>query len=148
MDCLGDVGQLILCHGLTYVVAPQIAVVLLARRVRVQNDAMPETLSCLLMPSLYLAETTDGWRYRAPAPGEYANWQPLDAHPTRGPFATPEEVARDAVATLGLSPRELDILPEVPAEEPEEDARLAGMRRLLAALRAEATRATPPRKQH
>lgn len=57
---------------------------------------MPDTLSTLLLPELYLAETSAGWRYRAPAPGEYANWQPLDAHPTRGPFATPEEAVTTA----------------------------------------------------
>jgi hypothetical protein len=137
VDCLGDVGQLIPCHGLHHVVAPQIGVLLLSSDVRVQDAAMAEMISCLLLPSLYLAETTEGWRYRAPAPGEDGNWQPLEAHPTRGPFATPEEAARDAVATLGLTPRALAVLPELPAD----DNRLAGMRRLSAALHAETRRA-------
>lgn len=108
------------------------------RRVAVHNADMPDTLSTLLLPELYLAETAAGWRYRAPAPGEYANWQPLDAHPTRGPFATPEEAARDAVATLGLTQQALSLLPDFPPG----DTRWEGMRRAVEALRDAVTTAT------
>jgi hypothetical protein len=67
-------------------------------------DSPIEVSRCLLTPHLYLAETPTGWLYRSPAPGEYANWEPIDAYPTQGPFADPEDAIRDAVVTLGLKP--------------------------------------------
>jgi hypothetical protein len=57
----------------------------------------------LVDPAIYLAETTAGWFYREPAPGEYARWKDIDAYPMQGPFADVEEAARHAAATLDLS---------------------------------------------
>lgn len=105
VQCRGDVGQLILCQGISYVIAPQIGVGLAPRPLTGDHMADAEQgFTYILTPELYLALAGDGWRYRAPAPGEYANWKPLDAYPTRGPFADPEDAIRDAMDNLGIRP--------------------------------------------
>jgi hypothetical protein len=102
----GDVGQLIDCYGLHFVLAPAVEVWGLSMEQTSMADEQIKVISYMISPDIYLVETSHGWLYRAPAPGEYGGtWEPIDAYPTRGPFETPEEAARDAVATLGLRPR-------------------------------------------
>lgn len=106
VQCRGVVGQQIPCHGLHYVVAPEIFIGFMPRRVQENMANINDTteLTHFASPHLYLGLAPDGWRYRAPAPGEYSRWQPLEAYPTYGPFASAEEAARDAAATLDLRP--------------------------------------------
>jgi hypothetical protein len=107
VQCRGKVGQVIPCHGLSYVVAPEIALGFLAQRAYLgleEQDMHNDELTHFASPQLYLGRTLDGWRYRAPAPGEYARWRPLEELPTHGPFASAEDAARDAVVMLNLRP--------------------------------------------
>jgi hypothetical protein len=105
VQCRGLVGELIPCHGLHYVVAPEVSVLLMPRRAQdMEADITKTEFTYLLTPYLYLALAPDGWRYRAPAPGEYGRWKPLEAYPTHGPFDSAEDAARDATTMLNLRP--------------------------------------------
>ncbi|ACY19134.1 hypothetical protein [Haliangium ochraceum] len=103
VQCRGVVQQLEPCHGLSYVLAPAVQIYAIAPGVTVTTTDSPKHFAYMLTPNLYLKETPNGWLYRAPAPGEYANWKPIDAHPTRGPFDTADAAVRDAARTLGLT---------------------------------------------
>lgn len=98
VQCRGELFQLIDCHGLHYVIAPAVEVIGLSQARRMAD----KVLRYYMAPHMYMVGDANGWRWREPAPGEYGRWQEIDAHPTRGPFATAEEALRDAVAALGM----------------------------------------------
>lgn len=104
IKCLGDVGQLVPCLLPNTLLAPAISILVLP--VPETGADMPAAIPrgyYLISPELYIAEMEQGWIYRAPVPGEYGKWQPIDAHPTYGPFPTAEEALRDAIDKLDLS---------------------------------------------
>lgn len=106
VQCRGDLGQLLACHGLGYVVAPA---------VRVLAFSMPMSADKLGFMYVTNGEVcferrTDGWYYsRPPAMGEA--WGP-----SVGPFAEPEQVVDAAAQALELHTDLGQILQDMPEE--------------------------------
>jgi hypothetical protein len=82
--CRGLVGQLIACHGIGFEIVPLIRIVGIARN---QGALMPGAgeFTYLIINGVTFTHHADGWRYTAPGGTE------------QGPFATPDEAAKDAV---------------------------------------------------
>jgi hypothetical protein len=96
VQCHGDIGHLLPCHGLGYVVA---------RAVRVLGFSMPMSAAYnagfmyVTNGEVCFERRADGWYYsRPPAMGE--EWGP-----SVGPFAEPEQVLEEAARTLELPSR-------------------------------------------
>lgn len=131
VQCRGDIGQSVDCHGLNYVLAPKLELQYFSPEGAVMTDEHIKMYEVSLSPELYIARTSIGWLYRAPVPGEYGKWKPIDAYPTYGPFETPEEAARDAAERLNLRPSWLF---EPAGEEISETLRNTEVPRLRQAL--------------
>lgn len=64
------------------------------------EDYMPYVLT----PELLVYRDVDGWRYKQREPGDLMNggFRPLSELRFHGPFASPEEAARHAAATVPM----------------------------------------------
>lgn len=131
VQCRGDIGQIVDCHGLNYVLAPLLELRYSSPEGAVMADAPIKTYEVILNPELYIARTSIGWLYRTLQPDE-SKIKPIDAYPTYGPFDTPEEAARDAAERLSLRPSWM--WEPVPDEEMSEALRNTEMPRLGRAL--------------
>jgi hypothetical protein len=106
VKCLGDVGQLVACHSLHYVVAPWIFVQGVAPTQGVDDvsEHAPKSFHYLMFPEVLIFNEGTAWWFQdiRELYGRPGMRELLKEHPRFGPFETPEDVARAASEQLGL----------------------------------------------
>jgi hypothetical protein len=106
VQCRGDIGHLLPCHGLGYVVAPAVRVLGFSMPMSADNAGFMYVTN----GEVCFERRADGWYYsQPPAMGE--QWGP-----SVGPFAEPEQVVEEAARTLELHTGLGQILEDMPEE--------------------------------
>lgn len=130
--CRGIVGQMIGCHGLGFEIVPDILVFGIAQRDpwlggRVAAKLKNGEYHYMVIPGATFTMDETGWSYQphgiVTRRGEPAREPP----PVFGPFATPEDAARDARERLGLNIGTAHDLSSMPVD--------TGFQRILSELR-------------
>jgi hypothetical protein len=91
VQCRGDIGQIVRCDGLNYVIAPAVEVLALGQR----PPPMAE-FRYITNGEVYFEHRADGWYYSQP-PARGEEWGP-----SVGPFPEPESAAEEAARALDL----------------------------------------------